>query len=144
MKNILIAIGSTLLLAACGGSSASTDNSTAGSTTGTAPPTAAASSAAPAPADAIKVSLTDFKITPAAIPAKAGSVSFAVSNDGKAPHNLTIFAPGSTSQVLKATATLGPGQTAVLTVTLAAGKYHFNCSVPGHESLGMTGDITVS
>ena len=144
MKKILIAIGTTFVIAACGGSSAPADSSGSGSAaTPTAAATAAPSDPA-APADAIKVSLTDFKITPAAISAKAGSVSFAVSNDGKAPHNLTIFAAGSTTQVLKASDTLAPGRSGTLTVTLAAGKYHFNCSVPGHESLGMTGDITVS
>ena len=134
MKYAIIVI-STLLLVACGGSS--TSSSSSGSSAATTP--AAATSA---PADAIKVSLVDFKITPASLTAKAGDVSFAVSNDGKAPHNFALL--DSTGKVMVKTADLAPGQSAVLKATLAAGMYNFDCTVPGHASLGMVGMLTVA
>jgi hypothetical protein len=44
----------------------------------------------------------------------------------------------------KATATLHPGQTATLTVTLTkTGKYEFLCTIPGHAAAGMKGLIGI-
>ena len=144
---LLVTFAALAALAACsqgtsGGATGSTSNpvTAASSTT----PSAAATAAArpTAPEGAIKVSLTDFAITPATLTAKAGSVVFFVSNDGRTPHNLSLF--DSTKKDAGHTADLNPGQAAVLTVTLAAGSYHINCSLPGHESLGMSGTLTVS
>jgi uncharacterized cupredoxin-like copper-binding protein len=41
------------------------------------------------------------------------------------------------------TRTLDPGQPAALALDLAAGTYTTFCSLPGHESLGMRGMVTV-
>jgi uncharacterized cupredoxin-like copper-binding protein len=145
---LLVTLAAVAALAAC---SQGTGGSTTGgrtSTPTTAPTTAAPTStatAAPrptAPDGAIKVSLTDFAITPATLAAKAGSVVFYVTNDGKTPHNLALF--DSTKKDAGHTADLSPGQAAVLTVTLVAGSFHIDCSLPGHESLGMSGTLTVS
>lgn len=134
MNKLLIAIVAVVALSACGG------GSTAGTSTssGAAP---ASTAEATAPADALKVSLVDFKINPDTFKAKPGDVTFAVSNDGKSPHNLTIL--DGDKKVVGKTADLAPGKTAVLKVTLAAGMYHINCSLPGHESLGMSGMVMV-
>lgn len=141
MKYALLVI-SALLLVACGGSSSSGGS---GSTAGS--PTGSSSGSTPAPAatastDAIKVSLVDFKINPATLSAKAGEVSFAVSNDGKAPHNFRLL--DTAGKVVAKTADLSPGRSAVLKATLSAGTYSFDCSLPGHASLGMTGMLTVA
>ena len=37
---------------------------------------------------------------------------------------------------------IGKGTTSV-TLTLAKGKYHFYCSLPGHEAAGMSGYLYV-
>lgn len=136
MKYALLVI-STLLLVACGSSSSSSSGPTTGYGSDSTPAPAAS-----APADAIKVSLIDFKINPANLSAKAGEVSFAVSNDGKAPHNFVILDPAG--KVVAKTADLSPGQSAVLKANLTAGMYSFDCSLPGHASLGMVGMLTVA
>lgn len=129
-------------IAACG------QGSTGGTTTGTnptatsAPATSAPAARPTAPDGALKVSLTDFAITPATFSAKAGSVVLFVTNDGKTPHNLSLF--DAARKDAGHTKDLGPGEAAVLTLTLTAGAYHIDCSLPGHESLGMTGTLTVS
>ena len=138
------ALATLALLTACGQGSTGGSSSADTSTPAAAPATAAAT-AAPrptAPDGAIKVSLTDFAITPSTLSAKAGSVVFFVSNDGKTPHNLSLFDAGKKDA--GHSPDLNPGQAAVLTVTLAAGTYHLDCSLPGHESLGMSGTLTVS
>jgi plastocyanin len=95
------------------------------------------------PAAAIPVTLADFTVTPVDLVATTTTVSFAVVNDGPTPHNLTIR--DSTGTVLGATPDLGQGGQAVLTITLpAAGSYITYCSLPGHESLGLKGTLTVT
>lgn len=135
MNKLLITIAAIVVLSACGGTSSSGSPSTTSSAT------PAGTAEAAAPADALKVSLVDFKINPDTFKAKPGDVTFAVSNDGKSPHNLTIL--DGDKKVVGKSADLAPGKTAVLKVTLAAGMYHINCSLPGHESLGMSGMVTV-
>jgi uncharacterized cupredoxin-like copper-binding protein len=84
----------------------------------------------------IKVSETEFKITmPSTL--KAGKIRFEVRNDGKIEHDLAIKGGPKT-------ALIQPGGEARLVVTLKPGKYHFYCSVPGHEAAGMKVDVTVS
>lgn len=137
MNKLLMAIVTIVVLSACGGGSSSGSVGSSPSSSGTPAGTAEAA----APADAIKVSLVDFKINPDSFKAKPGDVSFAVSNDGRSPHNLTIL--DGDKKVVGRSADLAPGKTAVLKVTLAAGTYHVNCSLPGHESLGMSGMVVV-
>ena len=138
----LIALAAACSQGTTGGGSASATPA-ATSAPDTAAPTTSAPAAKPtAPDGAIKVSLTDFAITPSTLTAKSGSVVFFVTNDGKTPHNLTIL--DATKKDVGHSADLGAGQAAVLTVTLAAGTYHIDCSLPGHESLGMSGSLVVS
>ncbi len=136
---LLFTFAAVIVLAAC-----SQGTSGGGTPPASAAPTSTATAEArpTAPDGAIKVSLTDFAITPATLTAKAGSVVFFVTNDGKTPHNLTLL--DSAKKDAGHTADLSPGKTAVLTVTLAAGSYHIDCSLPGHESLGMSGTVAVS
>ena len=125
-----------LALVGCGSPASSPANS---------PAPASSASAAAAPADtgiAVGVTLSDFKLSPGTLSAKAGAVEFDVKNDGPTPHNLTI--KDSTGKVVGATKNLSPGENAKLTITLAAGAYTAICSLPGHESLGMKDVLTVS
>ena len=93
------------------------------------------STAATAPED-VKVTETEFKI---ALPSTldAGEYRFEVANDGKIPHDLAIKGGPKTKLIQ------GGGE-AQLVVDLKPGKYHFYCSVPGHEQAGMKIDVTVS
>jgi uncharacterized cupredoxin-like copper-binding protein len=105
--------------------------STAQQTT-TAPKTTTAAAAA----KNVKVIETEFKI---AMPSTltAGKYTFEAENEGKIEHDLAIKG-GSKTKLIQ------PGGKAELNVTLKPGKYHFYCSVPGHEQAGMKIDVTVS
>jgi uncharacterized cupredoxin-like copper-binding protein len=90
-------------------------------------------------AEAVKdvtVDESEFKI---AMPAtlSAGKYRFEVKNVGKIPHDLAIKGGAKTKLIQ-------PGGEAQLEVDLKPGKYHFYCTVPGHEAAGMKIDVTVS
>ena len=89
----------------------------------------------------VAVSETEFKITLPAEKLAPGKVTFAVTNAGKIQHDLVVSGPGVTGAAK--TSLLNAGQTAKLTVTLAAGSYTLYCSVPGHRAAGMSANLTV-
>lgn len=72
--------------------------------------------------------------------ATAGKVTIAFTNKEKLPHNVALRGKGIDLK----SAVVGEGTTVRLTATLAVGTYTFYCSVPGHESAGMRGTLTVT
>jgi uncharacterized cupredoxin-like copper-binding protein len=99
-----------------------------------------AGAAAPA-THAVPVSETEFKITLPAQKIAPGKVTFAVRNAGKIQHDLVVSGSGVTGAAK--TPLINAGQSATLTVTLAAGSYTLYCSVPGHRAAGMATKLTV-
>jgi uncharacterized cupredoxin-like copper-binding protein len=85
---------------------------------------------------AVVVKESEFKI---AMPSTltAGKYTFEVENEGKIEHDLAIKGGPKTKLIQ-------PGGKDELSVTLKPGKYHFYCTVPGHEQAGMKIDVTVS
>ena len=83
----------------------------------------------------ISVAASEFKFVLSTKTAKAGSVTFKLTNKGGIGHDFKIAG--------KKTAVIGHGKTATLTVTLKAGKYPYSCTVPGHAAAGMKGVLTV-
>jgi uncharacterized cupredoxin-like copper-binding protein len=128
------ALLAAVTLAAFGGANAA----------GAAPPAARPSTIAPGPAGKhaviVPVSETEFKIALPRTSFKAGTYTFVVKNNGRAPHALRVRGPG----VAAVTRTLSPGQSANLTVTLRRGRYQLDCPVDNHAALGMRLEITVA
>lgn len=142
MKLITLAtIGLFLLtLAACG--SAATQAPVASTAQPSAAMSGSANSAAGGPAGNVTpITERDFKFDTPDV-AVNGTVSLEVMNAGPTVHDLTIR--DSAGKVLGETADLKPGTSETLTVDLPAGKYVIFCSLPGHESLGLKGTLTVT
>lgn len=99
---------------------------------------------------------TELAITaPASV--KAGTVSFAVRNGGKAKHEIEIIRTAKRASSLpvkggKAVApdelkeieNIQPGATRTLAVKLTRGHYILICNLPGHYQGGMRRDLNVT
>jgi len=70
----------------------------------------------------------------------AGSTTFVVTNAGTVGHSFEIEGQEIEEEL---EATLQPGETATLTVDLAAGSYEAYCPVGNHKGQGMELDLTV-
>ena len=99
-------------------------------------PSAGATNAATA------IHVKDFTLDPKVVASAGSSVALAVTNDGPTVHNVTIR--DSSGTVLGATKDLKPGQSETFSVQLAPASYVMFCSLPGHESLGIKGTLTVT
>jgi plastocyanin len=99
-------------------------------------------SAPPADADALTVTVSDFMIEPDELSVTGTTVTMDVVNDGPTPHNLSVR--DADGEVVMATADLSTGGTETITADLEPGEYTIFCSLAGHESLGMSGTLTVS
>jgi len=102
--------------------------------------TAPSTTTTEAKATKIDVSETEFKIKLATSPSSAGSYTFAVKNDGAAPHDFVVKGNGLDEK----TPTLNSGDSDSLTVELEPGTYEVYCSIPGHKQAGMDLKLTVS
>jgi FtsP/CotA-like multicopper oxidase with cupredoxin domain len=124
---LALVLGIALVSAACGGN---------GGTAGAGGEQAAAASTT------LAVSLSDFKITPAAFNAPTGApIAFTVTNDGQTAHTLAVEAGDQTFE----TPQIAAGESATLEVpALAAGTYAMLCTIPGHADLGMKATLTVA
>jgi len=81
-----------------------------------------------------------LKFNTASLSAKAGSDTFAFTNDAPLAHDFTIETPSG--QKVAATPIFSGG-TKSTTATLKPGTYTFLCTVPGHAAGGMKGTLTV-
>jgi uncharacterized cupredoxin-like copper-binding protein len=91
-----------------------------------------------------KVTVTEkeFKLTLSKASFKPGAYSFVVVNKGTVTHSLVISGPGLKGAKLKAS--LQPGRSSTLNVTLKDGKYTIWCPIDGHASSGMKVSLTVT
>ncbi len=129
MRTRLLIPGLLALLVACSAPTDSTDGGGGGA------------SDAPA-ADAISVTVSDFMIEPNDFEATGPTVTVEATNDGPTPHNFSVR--DESGAELMATADLGTGESETVSAELEPGEYTIYCSLPGHESLGMIGTLTVS
>jgi uncharacterized cupredoxin-like copper-binding protein len=134
-----LAAGAVLALAvaACG---------TGAATSAPASPAAASAPAASvAPAGSTSVTAIterDFRFDTPDVTVSGSPQSLAVMNAGPTVHDLTIRDAAGT--VLGETDDLKSGASETITVDLPAGAYTIFCSLPGHESLGLRGTLTVT
>jgi len=100
------------------------------------------STAGPGPTSGNQITVleTEFHLALPRTTFTPGSYTFTAVDKGQIAHALSISGPG----VNATTKTLTPGQSASITVTLAAGSYDLFCPIDSHKSLGMNQEITVS
>jgi manganese oxidase len=99
--------------------------------------TVTSSGAAAGAPERLSVELTEFAIEPASLTVGEGG-TLDVVNDGAAEHDLEVVGEGVATPAL-----LG-GQRAELPLAgIAPGSYEVRCTIPGHDSAGMVGELTV-
>ena len=74
--------------------------------------------------------------------AKPGNVTITYDNPSPVPHSIAVAT--SNGNVLGQVQPFTAGKQSVQLNNLAAGKYDFYCTVPGHREAGMQGDLTVT
>lgn len=85
----------------------------------------------------VSVALSEWAITPKAISAPVDG-SLQVTNDGTMAHNLSVEGGPSTKD-------LAAGESETLDLSgLAPGTYKVLCTIAGHESQGMVGELTIA
>ena len=92
--------------------------------------------------EAITINLADFMIDPSELEAAGPTVTLEVTSDGPTPHNLTVR--NAAGDVVMATDDLSAGDADTISGELEPGEYTIFCSFAGHESLGMSGTLTVT
>jgi plastocyanin len=86
------------------------------------------------------ISESDFTLTPSTVTIDApGTYTFEATNDGGVDHALEIEGNG----IEEETETIGPGDSASVTVDLETGTYEMYCPIGNHRELGMSGEVTV-
>ena len=114
-------------------------------------PEAAAPDQAGAKAGEIAVSLGEMFVKPSATTAKAGKVTFNVSNDGATMHSFAVTkdpvkldgAEPAKDAALVESAMLSGGGKETVTVDLKPGKYTLYCTMGGHYAAGQKVEFTV-
>src|SRR6266508_246166 len=102
---------------------------------------------------AVTVDEGEMYLHPSATELKTGVVSIVVTNNGSIHHEFVIVTGDEPGRVSEGNhiggdngpeiGDIAPGQTKVLTVTLAAGTYTAMCNLPGHYAAGMHFQFTV-
>jgi plastocyanin len=96
------------------------------------------SSGVAAEAAPIPVTLSEFKIAPAAIAAASGHVQLQITNSGSQTHNVSVVG-------VKKSPDIAAGKTGTLDLgELKAGTYQVLCEIPGHADSGMKATLTVT
>jgi Cupredoxin-like domain len=89
----------------------------------------------------LDLGVSEYRLTPSSAQVSQGVVTLVVHNYGILTHDLQV---SSGSQVTAATKPIWPGQTAVLALNLAPGKYEMTSSLLSDQALGVYGTLTVT
>jgi uncharacterized cupredoxin-like copper-binding protein len=144
MRRFVVAsLAPLLVVVAAGCGSSSNSSSTKSASTPAASPTTAAATPASGP-HTIAVGETEYKLTPSNPSAQSGTVTIVARNNGKITHAIEVEGGGAGGKDAKS-ASIAPGQSATLKVSLKPGKtYTWYCPIDGHKGLGMKGTIKVA
>jgi uncharacterized cupredoxin-like copper-binding protein len=98
----------------------------------------------------------EFSMVLSPAKAKAGTVTFKVTNKGKIVHEAVVVRTSVKASALRTSggrasekgsigevADLAPGKSGAVTLKLKAGHYALICNIPGHYQGGMRADFTV-
>jgi len=97
--------------------------------------------AAPAKPQRIEIKGNEFKFEPKDVTARAGEITFVVTNTGSTDHNIVI--QDTAGRDLAQIPVISPGKSEELKVTLRPGNYRLVCTLPGHKEAGMVGTLKV-
>ena len=153
-RPLLVPVAAAMLLAAgCGG-----DTNTPTATT----PAPSPSESSPAAGGTVNVTEKDFSIAVDPTSATAGTVDFAISNEGPSVHEFVVFKTDLAPDALPTSSDgsvdeegegvthidekedIAVGSSTTLDVTLDAGNYVLICNLPGHYASGMHVALTVA
>lgn len=93
-------------------------------------------------ASAVEIAVKDFTLTPKDVTVAGPTVTLAVTNEGPTLHNIAVR--DDSGKELVTTKNLDEGESETVSAQIAPGSYILFCSLPGHESLGIKGTLTVS
>jgi uncharacterized cupredoxin-like copper-binding protein len=103
---------------------------------------------------AVGVTMGEMWIKARTATARAGKVTFAITNTGQMPHRFAVMrapvkltpggSPDPSAGVLAASESLNPGTGASVSARLSAGRYELVCLEPGHYAAGQHMRFTVS
>lgn len=120
------------------------------------------SCATAAEASTVRVTAGEWSLTPSIASVKAGDVTFEVTNQGRAVHEVVVLKTdlaanalklkvngaevdeNGSGQVLGEVEDIGSAQTGSMTLNLAPGRYVLVCNIVGHYNAGMVTAIEVS
>ncbi|HLY50404.1 MAG TPA: cupredoxin domain-containing protein [Solirubrobacteraceae bacterium] len=88
----------------------------------------------------VRIAVTEYRVVPQSIRARAGRLTLVVENDGRLAHTLAISRHGN---ILGQTMPLAPGTTAPLTLSLGPGSYLMSSTLFSDQALGLYGTLTV-
>jgi hypothetical protein len=88
----------------------------------------------------LHVALSEYRVAPQSVSARAGTLTIFVHNDGRLNHNLVISINGISEA---STEPIRPGQSAELIATLTPGRYVMASTVLSDQALGAYGSLTV-
>lgn len=107
--------------------------------TGAATPAATPAASADATASIV---VRDFELDPSTVAISGSTIGFAVTNEGPTVHNVTVRT--AAGDVLLGSRDLREGESDTVVGAIPPGTYVLFCSLPGHESLGIKGTLTVT
>lgn len=89
----------------------------------------------------LQIALSEYRLNPQDVRARAGSLTIVARNYGRLTHDLVVSRGG---QSAGATKPIAPGRSARITLTLPAGTYVLASTLLSDEALGEYGTLTVT